>query len=478
MKNNRAIRYSLIFLGPCLFIAGYFISIYFSMSHRASMVIGIAMWMILWWSTEVINLAVTALLPIVLFDVFSIIPLKETTYLYGSPVVFLFMGGFIIALAMQKTNLHKRIALSILKIIGHTPTTIIMGFMIVTFFLSMWISNTATTAMMFPIAISVITLLGESKTYHNSTREWDNFVVCLLLGIAYSANIGGISTIVGTPPNLILLGILQENYDIHIGFFQWIVICLPIAIVLITITYIYLINFYSIKNKKIVTISNILEEEIKKIGSITHDEKIVLGVFVSTIFLWMTKSNINSINPYFKLSDTSIIIMSSILLFVLPSNKKFYILSWNDMKQLPWGILLLFGGGLSLAGAIVDTKIVDYIGQNLMISNNLSFISIAILIAIVLFSTEIMSNIALISVCIPVISSILLQSSIPLIPIVVPMTIVSSCAFMFPISTPPNSIVFASGKIKVIQMAKTGLGLNIIVLLIISVVAKIFLSLY
>lgn len=455
-----------LFLGPILFFV--LISIpQIVVTESADAVIAVALWMIIWWVTEAVSISVTALLPLLLFPILKIMPIGDVGANYGSPIVFLFFGGFVMALALEKVNLHKRIALNIIRLTGTTANRVVLGFMIATAVLSMWISNTASTVVMLPIAMSVIHLLIEDAD--GFTKRDRNFALSVMLGIAFAANAGGIATVIGTPPNSVLIGLLENEYQIEISFLKWMLIGLPFSLIMIAICYFVLVKwFFPTKNLKFKASKTIIHEELGKLGPTSGKEKMVLIIFGVTVFLWVFRTMINSLIPSLGLSDTLISIFAAITLFTLPYNLKTgdFILKWQDTQKLAWGILILFGGGLSLANGMSVSGIVDLVAAAIAQSNLSILFTASLLIVLMLFMTELMSNVALVAVLAPVVAGIAIGLGVPMTYLLIPITIASSCAFMLPMATPPNAIVFASGYIKVHEMARAGFILNIISVLL------------
>lgn len=451
-----------LLLGPLLFFI--FVNLPFILvTEKGDMVIGVALWMVIWWITEVVSISVTALLPLVLFPLLKIMPIADVGANYGSPIVFLFFGGFVMALALEKVNLHKRIALNIIKITGTTPNKVILGFMIATASLSMWISNTASTVVMLPIAMSVISLLINDED--GFTKNDKNFALSVMLGIAFSANAGGIATVIGTPPNSVLIGLLENEYNMEISFLKWMIIGVPFSITMITISYFVLVKWmFPNKDLKFNASKNIINEELKKLGATSNKEKMVLVIFGITVFLWIFRTVINNIFPTLGLTDTIISILAAVSLFAIPFNYKKgeFIIHWKDTEKLAWGILILFGGGLALAKGMSVSGIVDMVSNTIASSNISILLTACLLIVLMLFMTELMSNVALTAVLAPVVAGIAIGLEIPMLYLLIPVTIASSCAFMLPMATPPNAIVFASGYIKVHEMARAGILLNLI----------------
>lgn len=437
-----------------------------ALSADAQSVMAVAAWMLVWWISEAVNISVTALLPIVLFPLLGIegFTIDKATAPYGNKIIFLFMGGFVIAIAMEKWKLHLRIALKIVSMTGTNANGIILGFMLATAFLSMWISNTATTVMMLPIATSVIVLLSNNNT--SDPKKLQRFALVMMLGIAYAANIGGVATIIGTPPNTVFAAFMSEQLNIEIDFMTWMLIGVPFSVTMLMLTYFMLTRvLYPHGLKQFDGAENIIRSERDKLGEMSPAEKRVLIVFIGTALAWMTRKYINLLFPELHLSDTAIAMAAAISLFITPLkfDQGQFILTWEDMKRLPWGILLLFGGGLSLAKAMSDTGIIDVIGAYINENSSFGYVIIVLIItATVLFMTELMSNVALITIFLPVIAGIAQGMGVDPLQMAIPATIAASCAFMLPMATPPNAIVFASGKIKVAEMAKAGIWLNMI----------------
>ena len=428
-----------------------------------SAVIAVAAWMIIWWVTEAVSISVTSLLPLVLLPLLEIMPITEVGSNYGSPIVFLFFGGFVLALALEKVNLHRRIALTIIRITGTTPNKVVLGFMIATAALSMWISNTASTVVMLPIAMSVIHLLIDDAD--GFTKSDQNFALSVMLGIAFSANAGGIATVIGTPPNSVLIGLLENEYNIQISFLRWMSIGLPFSLVMVFISYLVLVK-WMFPNKDIAfnASRNVISDELRKLGPVSGRERMVMAIFGITVFLWIFRTVINAIIPGLGLTDTAISMIGAVALFTVPYNfrKGEFILIWKDTRNLAWGILILFGGGLALANSMSVSGIVDMVSSAIAASDVTVLITVSMLILLMLFMTELMSNVALVAVLAPVVAGIAIGLDIPILHLLIPVTIASSCAFMLPMATPPNAIVFASGYIKVHQMARVGVFLNLI----------------
>jgi sodium-dependent dicarboxylate transporter 2/3/5 len=451
-----------LLLGPLLFVALQFKPSVL-ISDKADVVISVAVWMLIWWITEAVSISVTALLPLLLFPLFKVMPMAEVGSNYGSPIVFLFFGGFILALALEKVELHKRIALSIINRTGNSPNKVILGFMLATALMSMWISNTASTVVMLPIALSVINLLINDAD--GFTKADKNFSLSIMLGIAFSANAGGIATVIGTPPNSVLIGLLENEYQTEISFLNWMVFGVPFSAALLFIIYWVLVRWlFPSTGLQFHTSTTVIKDELRKLGKTSKKEKHVLLVFGLIVTLWVFRSLINSLIPGLDLSDAMISVFGALLLFAVPHDlrKGEFILYWNDTQKLAWGILILFGGGLALAKGMSSTGIVDLVAIQIADSDLGILLTASLLIILMLFMTELMSNVALTAVLAPVVAGIAIGLNIPIVYLLIPVTVASSCAFMLPMATPPNAIVFASGLVEVKQMVRAGIVLNLI----------------
>lgn len=459
--------------GPLLFlIVLNFVTIE-GLSESAIRVIAVAVWMIIWWMTEAVPIPVTALVPLVLFSLLDVFSTAEATAPYASPIVFLFMGGFLIALAMEKRNLHRRIALNIIRVTGTHANGIILGFMIATAFLSMWISNTATTVMMLPIALSVIDLLQDNQGGQPS-KGYRRFALGLMLSIAYAANIGGTTTIIGTPPNVVFVGYMQEFYDRQIAFGRWLLIGVPVSFTLLTITYLMLTRvLFPHRLSRLSGSDDLIKDKLRELGPMSRAEQLVAVIFFLTAFSWIFQSTINDLLGENYLDNTVVAMTGGILMFITPTSfsRNEYVLDWESTRRLPWGILLLFGGGLCLAKGMESTGLVQLVGDKIAGSGNISlWLLLLLLTAFMLFMTEVMSNVALVVIFVPVVLGIADSLEVNPLYLAIPVTLASSCAFMMPISTPPNAVVFSSGYIRMADMVKAGIFLNIISILVLLLV--------
>ncbi|WP_044633352.1 SLC13 family permease [Neotamlana sedimentorum] len=456
-------------LGPLSFFS---ILLFFhpeGLNQQANAVLASVAWVAVWWITEAVSISVTALLPIVLFPLSGGLTLAQTTATYGHKYIFLYVGGFILAIAIEKWNLHKRIALSIIKIVGTNVVNIILGFMIATAFLSMWISNTAASVMILPMGMAIVSQLKDNP--NTIQNENEIFGKALMLAIAYSASIGGIGTLVGSPTNLVLAGVVQTTFNEEISFSQWFIFGFPIAVILIFLCWKYLTSIaFKFKQKEFPGGSEEINKQLKALGKLTYEEKMVLIVFGCTAFAWITRSFLlQKLIP--AIDDTIISVSFAIILFLIPSSKKDEkIMHWEDAVKLPWGIVLLFGGGLSLALGFEESGLAIWLGEKLIALQAFPFvILVVIVIAMVNFLTEITSNIATTAMLLPVLISLASTLGVHPYYLIIGATISASCAFMLPVATPPNAVVFGSGYLNIGDMVKKGVWLNIVSIILLSV---------
>lgn len=455
-------------LGPILFFIIQFYWTPDGLSEQGIAAFAVASWVGIWWVTEAVPIAVTAILPVVLFPLSGALDIATTTAAYGHKYVFLYLGGFFLAIAIEKVNLHRRIALIVISLIGTRMRMIVLGFMVATAFLSMWISNTATSVMMLPIGLAIVAQFRD----HPDTpeNEHEEFGKMLMLAIAYSASLGGMATLIGTPPNLVLAGIVKELYEVEINFLDWMLFAFPLSVLLLFICWVYLTR-YAVKLEAAHFTGGV--EEIKRqrklLGIMSSNEKRVLIVFVLTAFAWMTRSFLFSqIIP--AIDDTLIALIAGILLFVIPSSEeKGGVLEWDDAKKIPWGILLLFGGGLAIAQGFKDTGLAKWLAEQL---TQLDFLPLLVmtlvLVAVINFLTEVTSNLATTAMILPVLAPLAAAMGVHPYIFMVSATLAASCAFMLPVATPPNAVVFGSGYINMSSMMRAGFGLNLISILLIT----------
>ena len=435
---------------------------------QANAIIASTVWMAIWWITEAIPISVTALLPIILFPLTGGLELSETTASYGHKYVFLYLGGFIIAIAMQKWNLHKRIALNIISFIGTNVIKIILGFMVATAFLSMWISNTATAVMMLPIAMAIVDQLKDNPdTIENENKI---FGKALMLGIAYSASIGGISTLIGTPPNLILAGVVEETFGYEITFSTWFKFGFPISLILLFLCWKYLTGIaFKFEQKSFPGGIKEIKKQLQKIGTISYEEKLVALIFTLTAIAWVTRDILKLIIPV--IDDTIIVMISALIIFLLPTNdKKRRLINWEEASKLPWGILLLFGGGMALASGFKESGLALWIGTQMTLLDGINlFLLLFVLIASVNFLTEITSNLATTAMLLPILYPMAMTIDVHPFILMVSAAVAASCAFMLPVATPPNAVVFGSGYLRIPDMVRVGIWMNVLSIILLSV---------
>ncbi|MDP4528881.1 DASS family sodium-coupled anion symporter [Alkalimonas delamerensis] len=435
------------------------------MSQHAWLMAALTLWMAIWWISEAVPIPVTSLLPIVVIPLLGLDALSAVTAPYAHPLIFLFLGGFLLSIAMERWELHRRIALHVMLIVGSNPSQQIAGLMVVTAFLSMWMSNTATSVMMLPIALSILAL----QQSHSETSN--GFGTAIMLAIAYSASIGGVATLIGTPPNALLAAYLQSNYDIQIGFARWMLLGVPVASVLLVLCWLWLTKLaFRLDQVTLSDTKSLYHSELQQLGPMSTGEKRVLMVFLFAAIGWISREFVQSQTGW-PLDDTIIAIMAACLLFIVPVNWRSgqRILQWDDTKKLPWGILLLFGGGLALAGQIQKSGLADYIALQVGGLDGISILLLVLLVtSIIVFLTEVTSNTATAAGFLPLLGPVALALDTSVGMLVIPAALAASCAFMMPVATPPNAIVFASGKLKIIDMVKAGFALNIMAIAVIT----------
>ncbi|HLS65864.1 MAG TPA: DASS family sodium-coupled anion symporter [Pseudogracilibacillus sp.] len=464
-----------LFLGPVLFI---FMLLFFKPSGLSAEGIAIAastIWIATWWITEAVPIPVTSLLPLILFPLTGGLEVGDTASAFGDETIFLFMGGFMIALAMEKWNLHRRMALTIISLIGTNMNRIVLGFMVATGFLSMWISNTATAMMMVPIGLAIIYQVTDALKDNPSvdtSKENFGFGKALMLGIAYSASIGGIATLIGTPPNTLLAGAINKMYGIELSFAKWMLFGVPFAWVFLIIVWIYLVKVaYPSKIKELPGGTAVIDKEKRKLGDASTEEKLVLIVFSLAAFSWITRTFLLS-KFIDGLSDGIIAMFFALVLFIIPSvsKKGDHLLDWETAVKLPWGILLLFGGGLAIASGFVNSGLSEWIGTQLTGLQGVSLLIVVLTVAaLVIFLTEITSNTATASMMYPIMASLAVALGYHPYALMIAAGVAASCAFMLPVATPPNAVVFGSGYLRIPDMAKAGFMLNIIGAILVSI---------
>ena len=467
MNRGERTRHQVVglFLGPLLAIAMLLSGAPEGLSDAGWMTACVGVLMATWWATEAVPIAVTALMPIVVFPMLGIASIQDTVPPYANKVIFLFLGGFIVAYAMQRWNLHRRIALNVLQHVGGNGQSLIGGFMLASAIISMWVMNTSTTMMMLPIAVSIIGVIHNSVD-HLDDRGKEHFQYALLLGIAYAATIGGMATLVGTAPNALLAAFMQESYGTEIDFASWMLVGLPLSALMLPLAWLMLTTSGEGK----ATLRRLKEE----LGPITTPERRVAAVFVLMAVAWVSRPVLVTIPGLSGLDDSVIAIAGAVALFILPSGDRSdpLLLRWNYAERLPWGVLLLFGGGLTLASSVSRTGLAEWLGGTLQAVGTLPLpVIVIIAAAMIIFLTELTSNTATTATFLPVVGAIAIESGFDPIVLTVPVTFAASCAFMLPVATPPNAIVFGSGLLTIPKMAKAGIALNFVGIVVVSLIA-------
>ncbi|WP_345265007.1 SLC13 family permease [Nibrella viscosa] len=465
MKNIQLSKQLVALICVALALATFFLNP-LGIKPEAAKVIAIAVLMIGLWVTEAMPMPAVALLPLVLFPLVGVAPIDVTASSYANPVVFLFMGGFMLGLAIEKWNLHRRIALNIVRATGTSGDRIILGFIIATGLISMWLSNTATTMMMFPIALSVVKVIGEN---HSNKQGVSHFAMSIMIAIALASNFGGIATLIGTPPNVAYAGFINKKYGTTIPFADWFLVCAPLSGLLLYFLYLVMVKWlYPNGMKSDETTQGVINREITALGAYTTPEKRVFAVFLCTATLWMTKDLVNRLGLV-KLDDNMIAILAGTSLFIIPSGQADKpLLDWADTKNMAWGILLLFGGGIALAGALEKAGLIEQLGQWFAGFGLNPLLLIFLVTLVSLFISEVMSNVAQVIVFAPVVTGLAEAMHMNPLLLGIPMTLAASCASMLPMGTPPNAIAFSSGYIKLKDMTRVGFVMNIISVILIT----------
>lgn len=447
-----------LFLGPLLFILLLSLPLPGEMSAEARAVAAVAVLMAVWWISEALPMAATALLPIVAFPLLGVMSTAETTVGYANHLIYLFLGGFLIAMAMQRWDLHRRIALHTIRLVGSNPRRTVLGFMLATAFLSMWISNTATAMMMLPIGLAVIDKL-------RTDAENDRFATALMLGIAYAASIGGVSTLIGTPPNAILAGVLEQQYGISIGFADWLIFAFPLSLFMLLLAWLYLTRIACpLRHDEEAGTRALIRQQLHELGPPRREEALVLVVFIAVASAWILRGLLSF--PWLNgVSDATIAMAGAIALFMIPVDwrKGRFLLDWQSAVKLPWEIIILFGGGFTLASGFADSGLTVWLVNQL---GDLQGVPVWLLIAavtlLVIFLTEVTSNTATATIVLPVMGALAGAMTVNPTLLMIPAAIAASYAFMLPVATPPNAIVFSGGYLTVPQMARAGLWMNLL----------------
>jgi len=464
-----------LWLGPGLFMAMLLMGqSQQAMPVDAWLVAAVGLWMAVWWSTEAVPVAATAFIPLILFPVLQVTPVKTVAQSYAHPTIFLFLGAFILALAVEKWSLHRRIALTVLSRTGTDGRKLILGFMIAASLLSMWMTNTSTAMMLLPIAASVAAMVAE-KASGTSAESKRTFQVALLLSLAYATTIGGMATIIGTPPNVLLAGFIEETYGLQIAFLDWMLIGLPLALVLLPLGWVVLTRIaFTVDIAESKEASDVIADMRRQLGVMHASERRVGLLFLVVVFCWMTRSWLNDFSSFEGVSDAGIVMAAALLLFVIPAGDASgqRLMVWEDVSRLPWGVLILFGGGLALAAQVSGSGLAVWLGESLLPVASLGVLVLIVAAAgLVVFLTELTSNLATAATFLPVIAAIAAQSGIEPLVLCVPVTLAASCAFMLPVATPPNAIVFSSGVLTIPEMVRAGFLMNLIALVALTILA-------
>ena len=459
-----------LYLGPIAFVLIHFFMSSPDLNPAAQSMLALAAWMAIWWISEALPIAATAFLPLILMPLLGILPIADVSENYMHPTVLLYMGGFLLATGIEKWNLHRRIALNIINLLGTDLRRIVLGFILATGILSMWISNSATSLMMLPIGLAVVNQF-KSQLGESNTSIADRLGKNIMLGIAYSASIGGLATLIGTPTNAIMAAVIKDLYDYSIGFNDWLAFGLPLVAVLLMICWYYLVSSanplpksFSLPDGK-----NIIGTQLKALGKISYEEKSVMIVFGTVCLAWILRSFV-LVKFLPEIDDTIIVLIGVVLLFILPSSSgEDRILDWKTAERIPWGVLILFGGGLALAAGFKETGLAEWIGQRFTLIEGISFFFLLlIIIASVNFLTEVTSNVATASMLLPILASVAFKLDLHPFGLMIGATLAASCAFMLPVATPPNAVVFGSGYLQMKDMVKAGFWLNIISIILVT----------
>ncbi|MEM9314903.1 MAG: DASS family sodium-coupled anion symporter [Pseudomonadota bacterium] len=445
-----------------------------AMPEPAWRVAAVGLWMAVWWATEAIPVPATAFVPLAAFDLLGIASTRDTAQSYAHPTIYLFLGAFVVALAVEKWTLHRRLALWILGRTGTDGKRLILGFMLVAALLSMWITNTSTTMMLLPIALSVGKLISE-QGLHVDEEDSRRFQIALMLSLAYAATIGGLSTLVGTPPNILLAGFLQDTYGREIAFVDWMMIGVPLSALLLPLGWWVLTSVvYRFHIPATQQTQEMIERLEHELGPMSTPEKRVALVFLVVVVLWITRGMLSSLPGLSGLTDTGIVMAAALILFVVPSGSREGgpLMTWPDVKALPWGVLILFGGGLALAAQVSGSGLASWLGESLSPLRSLGVIALVLASAgLVVFLTELTSNLATAATFLPVIAAIALSANVDPLVLCVPVTLAASCAFMLPVATPPNAMVYSSGVLRIADMLRAGLVMNLLSLVLLTLVA-------
>ncbi|PRY68760.1 SLC13 family permease [Halomonas ventosae] len=456
-------------LGPLAFLLLALMEVPAQMPPAAWQVVALTAWMAIWWVLEPVPIAVTALLPVAVLPLMGVAPIDQVAAPYANPLIFLFLGGFLLAEAIQRWSLHRRIAMLVLRVSGLRPDRLVGGFMVATAALSMWVSNTATAALMVPIGISVLTMLeregGEGASHH--------MALTLLLGIALAANIGGMGTLIGTPPNALLAGFMADNYGIEIGFAQWMLVAVPPALLLLVLAWWLLTRWvYPVSHDELPGVAQMLRDQVEDLGRMSRPEQRVAAVFTLVALAWVTRPLLESWLQV-PLSDAGIAVIGALLLFVVPARwrQRQFLMDWDSARQLPWGVLVLVGGGLSLGTAIEVSGLAAAVAEGLGAFGAWpTWGLVAMVVVVVMLMSHVTSNTATAAAILPLTAALTVSLGASPLLLSVPVAMAASCAFMLPVATPPNAVVFGSGRLSVAEMMRAGALVSLAAILVITLI--------
>lgn len=476
MASSSSAKYSRIgfVLGPALFAVMNLAPAAGGMEPVAWRTASVGVWMATWWACEAVPVPVTALLPLVLFAPLEVATMREAAAPFAHPIIYLYLGGFMMALAVERCGLHRRIALLVVGVMGTDGKRLAAGFMLTAALLSMWMTNTSTTLILLPICLSVVSTISDSLP-EASRAQLPNFGAAMLIGLAYSATIGGMATLIGTPPNALMAAFLQEHYGIEIDFIGWMLVGVPFSALMLPLAWYLLVNrIFPFRLPASPQVAVQLEELRAAQGPVSPPEKRVALLFGAVITGWVFRRPLNAWLGTEALTDAGIVVAAAVLLFVIPrgDGSKARLMNWEQVQRLPWGVLLLFGGGLSLAGAVQSSGLALWLGESLKPLGAFGLPVLALGTALlVIFLTELTSNLATTATLLPVVGAIAVALSVDPLALAIPVTLAASCAFMLPVATPPNAIVFASGMVTIPQMVRAGLWLNLVGALLVMLTA-------
>ena len=464
-----------LILGPALFVVVLLLPLPEGMTPQGLHVAAVALLMAVWWISGAIPIPATAMLPIALYPLLGVMNGSEVTLAYANHLIYLFLGGFLIAVTMEKWNLHRRIALYSIRLIGLTPRRIVLGFMVTTAFLSMWISNTAATMLMATIGIAVLHEMSDTGRHGETAIKLvpgqAHFGTVLMLAIGYAASIGGIATLIGTPPNAILAGVLEKSYGYQLGFLEWMGFGLPLSIVMLVVAWIYLTRFVYMNDiSSLPGGGGVIQQQISALGPMSREEKYVAAVFSGVALLWIVRGLID-LEAWRLVKDSTIAIAGALLLFLIPVNlgKREFLLDWKTAVTIPWDIIVLFGGGFALAQGFSETGLTSWLAGELSVLAGINIVLIiTAVVLLVIFLTEITSNTATASLLLPVMGALAAAIDVHPFGLMAAAVVAASFAFMLPVATPPNAIVFSSRYITIPQMMRAGFWLNLVGVVLIT----------